>query len=280
VFVMQYWPTPAGSYAALGIQNGFASNAIAAGAGTPAFFTFSSPPQAAGVQYYGSGSSYVYATGSRPQGVVYLHTYTITASMASSGIRVDQATASVASAGTSPSPISMNTIGSSDALYLANGALAEVLIYEGILSSGDVAAVETYLADKWSSAGGTSVSVDAAGVQSAVEVGLVTVATTLGVIVTPAGVSAVAEVGNVGEETERSVDVLLSAVTANAAVSAVEVRTDFAVVVAGVQAAIRDGYVLVWSAVDDIQTPDWQNVADSQTPGWIPVVDTQTPNWN
>ena len=267
VFVMQYWPTPAEPYAALGIQNGFESNAIEEGAGTPAFFTFSSPQQVAGVQYYGSGSSYVYATGSRPQGVVYLHTYTITASMASSGIRVDQATASVASAGTSPSPISMNTIGSSDALYLANGALAEVLIYEGILSSGDIAAVETYLADKWSSAGGTNVSVDAAGVQAASGLGSVAVITTQAVNVALQGVTATAEVGNAGEDTERSVEVMLTSDTGFAAVGEATLKLDFSVFSTGVQGTIARGFVLVWSAVDDIQTPSWQNIEDGGATG-------------
>ena len=37
--------------------------------------------------------------------------------------------------------------------------------------------------------------------------------------------------------------------------------------------------VLVWSDIDDGQTPGWVDINDSQTNGWVDVNDAQSPNW-
>lgn len=279
VFVMRYWPEPGGSYAVLAIQNGTASNALTAGTGAPSFYTFNSPLKTAGVQYYGSGSAYLYAPEDFPQNVAALHTYTIQTSMAASGIRVDQAAVSVTGVGGSSAPITLDTIGSSDGLYYANGAFAEILIYEGILSSGDIAAVETYLADKWSSAGGTDVSVDVEGLSAATALGAASVTTTRSVDVAVVGVAAAAQVGTVGEQTDQSVDVQITDVLAQASVGEVFVSTDFAVAVSGVSGSVFAGYGLVWSAVDDVAPLNWQNLPAPPTANWSPVNDTQAPGW-
>ena len=41
----------------------------------------------------------------------------------------------------------------------------------------------------------------------------------------------------------------------------------------------RTNDVLVWSDIDDNQTPGWVDVNDSQTNGWVDVNDAQSPNW-
>ena len=39
------------------------------------------------------------------------------------------------------------------------------------------------------------------------------------------------------------------------------------------------GVVLVWSKIDDGQTPDWTGVNDTQSPNWSVVNDSQSPDW-
>ena len=39
------------------------------------------------------------------------------------------------------------------------------------------------------------------------------------------------------------------------------------------------GFVTVWGAINDNQTPNWTPVVDTQGPSWGPIIDAQTPNW-
>lgn len=281
VFVMQYWPSFAGSYAGLAMQNGAASNALTAGAGAPSFRMSSSPGFTAWAMYANTTNvNRIYTAAGRPQDAAYLTAYVAPASMASSTIRVNQAEVSVVREVSSETTVfTLDTIGSSDGVYLANGAFAEILIYEGILSSGDIAAVETYLAEKWSSAGGIDVSVDVEGLSAAASLGAASVTTTRSVDVAVVGVAAAAQVGTVVEQTVQSVDVQVTDVLAQTSVGEVFVSTDFAVAVSGVSGSVLAGYGLVWSAVDDVAPLNWQNLPAPPTANWSPVNDTQAPGW-
>ena len=47
----------------------------------------------------------------------------------------------------------------------------------------------------------------------------------------------------------------------------------------GVSATGIVGNVLIWSLIDESQTPNWQAINDSQGSTWTSVDDAQTPNW-
>lgn len=72
--------------------------------------------------------------------------------------------------------------------------------------------------------------------------------------VTVSGVSGRARVGGLPTR------VPVQGVSAATALGAVQVRQSAYPAPPGVSAAARAGYVLIWSAVDDSQTPNWQNV--------------------
>jgi hypothetical protein len=253
VFKVVYWPTPSGSYAALAVQNGAYYGAINSGFGRPLTCVLTEDVQTAFPRYAASNDSDLRSLESAEQDAPHLYTFQITSDLTAATLRVDGVPVSVDGYGTAVSPGTFDTIGSSDGTYPANGALAEVLVYEGALSPTDIAAVEAYLTAKWlSSSSGVSVEVE--GVAAAAELGAVAVREDTAAA--PTGVASSAVVGDAS------------------------LKLDFSVFPTGVQGTIARGFVLVWSAVDDMQTPDWQNVADSQSPGWVPVADTQTPNWN
>ena len=59
----------------------------------------------------------------------------------------------------------------------------------------------------------------------------------------------------------------------------VAVEPDTNVSPVGVSGTGQIGFALVWSLIDDAQTPDWSSISDSQTPSWSEVSDSQTPDW-
>ena len=94
--------------------------------------------------------------------------------------------------------------------------------------------------------------------------GLVTVAANADVFVT--GVQAQGQVAVSGLQATVSVGSVLAAAGAD-------------VFVTGVSAQGQVGNVLVWSIVDDNQTPNWQNVDDAQSGNWVVVNDGNTVVW-
>lgn len=260
IFQTLYWPSTSSTYAALSLQDGVASNALEGAAAPSSAFVFRSTQGSGGIQA-SAPPAYAYATSQSTVATGAWHTivYQTPTAMSGAVIRYDGADVAIATSGTAGATGQFDTIGSSDGLYLANGAFAEILVYEGALSTAEIESVEAYLAAKWSSAGGgTDVDVSVGGVSAAAVVGSVEVSVGSDVSVSATGVAAAAAVGTaVGSV---SIGAPVYGVSALAQLGAVRVRQSAYPAPPGVSAAARAGYVLIWSAVDDSQTPNWQNV--------------------
>lgn len=50
--------------------------------------------------------------------------------------------------------------------------------------------------------------------------------------------------------------------------------------VTGIQLYVRIGDVLIWTVIDDNQTPNWQNIDNTQGSGWVSIANSQTPGWD
>jgi hypothetical protein len=93
--------------------------------------------------------------------------------------------------------------------------------------------------------------------------------------VTPTGVGAQGAVGTVTTQSAY----YLTGVSATGQIGTTSVVAGCKVFVVGVQAVAVVTTPLVWSVINDNQTPNWVPVADSQTGNWAQVNDNQTPNW-
>jgi hypothetical protein len=78
---------------------------------------------------------------------------------------------------------------------------------------------------------------------------------------------------------DASVIVLVTGLQATASVGSVVAAAGADVYLVGVSAQGQIGSVLVWSVIDDNQTPNWQNVDDSQSGNWVVVNDGNTVTW-
>ena len=88
--------------------------------------------------------------------------------------------------------------------------------------------------------------------------------------------------GEVGSVTVTGTSVTtVTGLQATGQVGSVMVEEGTDVSVTGVQATGQVGSVriVIWSLVDDNQTPSWQNVNSTQSPGWVVVNDANTATW-
>ena len=82
------------------------------------------------------------------------------------------------------------------------------------------------------------------------------------------GVEGVTQLGETDEDAQADVEVL--GVVSSVRVGQVFAAADAAVFVTGVRARGKLGKPpLVWSEINDDQTPDWQNINEEQSPDWI-----------
>jgi hypothetical protein len=47
----------------------------------------------------------------------------------------------------------------------------------------------------------------------------------------------------------------------------------------GIQLYVNIGTVLVWTTINDDQTPSWQQINNTQSGTWTEITNTQTPGW-
>jgi hypothetical protein len=90
-------------------------------------------------------------------------------------------------------------------------------------------------------------------------------------------VAGVATLGDVG--VIHVTGVFVSGVSATGFVDTATTVAGCKVFPVGVQATAIITTPLVWSEINDTQTPDWQAVDDAQAGVWTAVNDNQTPNW-
>ena len=83
--------------------------------------------------------------------------------------------------------------------------------------------------------------------------------------------------GTVTTSTAQNINVTSPEIVGQVGVVAVEPDTN--VEPTGVVGTGQIGFALVWSLIDDAQTPNWGNITDTQTPSWSEVSDSQTPDW-
>lgn len=48
---------------------------------------------------------------------------------------------------------------------------------------------------------------------------------------------------------------------------------------AGIQLYVSIGNVLIWTTINDDQTPSWQQINNTQSGTWTEITNTQTPGW-
>jgi len=48
---------------------------------------------------------------------------------------------------------------------------------------------------------------------------------------------------------------------------------------AGIQLYVNIGTVLIWTTINDDQTPSWQQINNTQSGTWTEITNTQTPGW-
>lgn len=271
IFQTLYWPSTSSTYAALSLQDGVASNALQGGATPSSAFVYRSTQGSGGLQTTAAPPlAYAYATNQSTVATGAWHTivYQTPTAMSGAVIRYDGAAVAIATAGTAPSSGQFDTVGSSDGLYLANGAFAEVLVYDGALSTTDIQSIEAYLTAKWSSAGGgTDVDVDASGVSAAAAVG--TISTGTGVAVDITGVAGSAALG--GFVVSAGADAVVTGAALQSGLGSVVVSASGQTTVFGVEADAAVSQVLVWSAVNDTQSTGWAPVNTAQGSPWLGV---------
>lgn len=160
VFVTYQWGnrTTSTSYSSICIQHGAATNALSAGTGVPYWLVYTAVTggmvnyPGAAAQFSGPGTQNLYITTAvTAKGNKGLMTVRTPNSMKNSLLRVDRAPRlpTYGTTDTLPSPSLVNTIGSSDNLYVVNGAFAEVIIYGRALTDQEMRQVENYLRTKW-----------------------------------------------------------------------------------------------------------------------------------
>jgi hypothetical protein len=153
-FVVWYYGTrTSGHESAVCIQNGSASNAVATGTGVPYLLCYAATSGGANAYIQGAHdlSKYFYSTTPGvARGSKLLAEFKMTSSPATSTIIKDGSNVTLTTAGTTiPATVSYNTIGVTDGTYVANGALGEVLIYQGTLSAPDITTIRAYLKARW-----------------------------------------------------------------------------------------------------------------------------------
>jgi hypothetical protein len=154
----------------------------------------------------------------------------------------------------------------------ATGAVGDVTVavpasvtLTGVEASGAVGTVTVSLA--------TPVSVSVTGVEATGSVGTLDVTGKANTTLT--GVEASGAVGTVTTQSSYYV----TGVSATVTLGDVTISAGARVSLTGVQATGYIGPVLVWSVINDNQTPNWTPVNDSQTVIWTPVNDDNTVIW-
>lgn len=151
MFIVCYWGNKSNTYLSLNIQKGTPSDAIQYGTCYPVWNHYSPSNAAAAFQVEYTGSVYAYTTGAgyQTKGTRGLTTCKSPAVQSGSVINSNGIAKAISYTGTNPGSLVFNTIGNSDTLYVCNGAFAEIILYDTILSAGDTSDVEGYLKTKW-----------------------------------------------------------------------------------------------------------------------------------
>ncbi len=98
-------------------------------------------------------------------------------------------------------------------------------------------------------------------------------------VVNVTGVEGTTQLGTVEAKASADVDVTGLQVTGQVGSVTVIEGEGVLIDITGFLLTASTSDVLVWSDIDDNQTPGWVDVNDSQTSGWVDVDDTQSTNW-
>lgn len=162
VFMVSNWDFRVSSYLSLNLLSSNASNAVSGGGsvGTPYWLLYTSPSlgsAGASFQTAQSATNYWYtALAYQPRGTWGINTFRYAAPIVNSILRYNEVQEPVTTNGSAMATQAFSTIGSPDSLYLVNGAFAEILVFNRVLTDSEVLQVERYLKNKWGSGVGTT----------------------------------------------------------------------------------------------------------------------------
>jgi hypothetical protein len=152
VFMVLYWANVAQNTMALALHKGTSTAAVTTAGGRPIWMAYTGSNGSA----VGSAqqSTTVYketTTGLQAKGARGLWVFRTPDPNTAGTIRLDGVNRSLAAGGSTDVPLGMvvNTIGSSDSTYLSQGYLAELIVYDSVLSDGNTTSTEAYLKAKW-----------------------------------------------------------------------------------------------------------------------------------
>lgn len=148
IFVVGHW-TDNGGYRSFGVVGGTSATSVQGANNTGYAITFSSPGYPANFQMMQDNTgAVIYYYTSIPSSS-YLATYLSMGTNTYPAIRHNRAALVPDGTAATVSTFVINTLGSTDALYLSHGSIGEIIIYNRTLSAEEVMDVETYLQRKW-----------------------------------------------------------------------------------------------------------------------------------
>jgi hypothetical protein len=153
LFFVVYWRARSASFSAVGIFRGTATNGFNTGTGAAPYHILYTSVNSSGVYqcYANTGGTVSMSTTAShlAKGSKGLYEAVIDTPIANSSIKRDGSALSKSTAGTTVTGGNFTTLGSCDSTYVINGAMGEIVGYNGILSAGDATSVRNYLKSKW-----------------------------------------------------------------------------------------------------------------------------------
>ncbi len=149
IFLVVSWYNVSG-YKSIGLLSSDSSTALQSSTGVPYAILYTSTGLDGLPQIAPSSSAYSYTTNGVAEGDAGVVEIVFNTTTSSSSFTIDGTPATPTFAnGSAPGTTSYSTIGAPDSLYTAGGAIGEILVYSGILTTEQRLTVRKYLQSKW-----------------------------------------------------------------------------------------------------------------------------------
>lgn len=151
IFIVAYFANRSSTSSCIGLYKGNTTTAVNGSTGYPFYIIYTAANGTANLQSANNGTNYLYGLSILPKSTKGLIEFRNSTTPVLSSLYKDQLLQTKSAAGTTMTGASnvINHFGSQDTTYVVNGAMGEILAYEGVLSGANITSISNYLKARW-----------------------------------------------------------------------------------------------------------------------------------